>query len=71
MMLVEAGSYAQAWHNVQTARNSEFNMLPQKQTNILCKARLKSRLATMCTQPALVHLTCDYKNKLIFFVKLD
>jgi hypothetical protein len=62
MMLVEAGSYAQAWHNVRTTRNSEFNMLLQKQTNIPSKAHLKSRLATMCTQPALVHSTCDYKH---------
>jgi hypothetical protein len=65
MMLVEAGSYAQAWYNVHTTRNSEFNMLLQKQTNILSKARLKSRLATMCTQPALVHTTRDYKNEFI------
>jgi hypothetical protein len=65
MMLSKVGSYAQAWHNVHTASSCAYKMWLQKQIYNLCKARVKARLRTMCTQPALVHTTREYENEFI------
>jgi hypothetical protein len=65
MMFSKAGSYAQAWHNVHTASSCACKMWLQKQLYNLNKARVEATLGTICTQPALVHTSSDYKNEFI------